>query len=358
MEWHWHASAINSPLVNVVRNTLENNRGGKLFYLDGPGGTGKNFLLLSILDFAALQHLDSRAVAASGVAALLLKNGQTAHLTFKIPIELELGVECGFEPDSVLATALNKVRLILWDEVVMMHCYGIEAVDLSLRHASGNDQPFGGKTVIFSGDFCQILPVVKYNEYPKAYNATLRSSPLWQMIEKFNLIENMRLKDTANKANMFSNRAFGENLLKLGEGRLQTSDYALIKFDGIDIQCFAKEGDAADALIAFVYTSIGEEDKEDFAAFGNYLKDRCILAPLNCNVRSLNYCILEGFPGEEQVSLSIDSPDPDGWDSLPEEVLNKLSILNFPEHVIRMKIGMPIVIIRNLYINKGVCNGT
>jgi ATP-dependent exoDNAse (exonuclease V) alpha subunit len=47
-----------------------------------------------------------------------------------------------------------------------------------------------------------------------------------------------------------------------------------------------------------------------------------------------------------------------GWDSLPEEVLNKLSISNFPKHVIKMKVGMPIVIIRNLYVNKGVCNGT
>jgi hypothetical protein len=133
-------------------------------------------------------------VASSGVAALLLKNGQTAHSTFKIPIELGPEIECSFEPDLSLAAALNQVKLILWDKIVMMHCYGIEAVDSSLRRASGVDQPFGGKVLIFSGDFQQILPVVKYNKYPKAYNATLKSSPLWRKIERFKLVENMRLK--------------------------------------------------------------------------------------------------------------------------------------------------------------------
>jgi hypothetical protein len=98
-----------------------------MFYLDGPGGTGKTSLLSAILDLATLLNMDVRVVAASGVAALLLKDGQTAHSTFEIPIELEAGVECSFEPDLVLAATLNKVKLILWDEIVMMHRYTTDA---------------------------------------------------------------------------------------------------------------------------------------------------------------------------------------------------------------------------------------
>jgi hypothetical protein len=202
-----------------------------MFYLNGPGGTGKTFLLSSILDLATLEKMNIRVVAAFGVAALLLKDGQTAHSVFKISIDLEAGIECTF----AVAAALAQVDLILWDEIVMMHRYGIEAVDLSLRKATGIDRPFGGKVITFSGDFRQILPVVKYNEYPKAYDATLKLSPLWNEVSKFSLVTNMRLVNSTKDGNLLRNKAFGENLLKLGEGRLQLSDYAIIDFDGIKI---------------------------------------------------------------------------------------------------------------------------
>jgi hypothetical protein len=86
-----------------------------------------------------------------------MKNGQTAHSTFNIPIDLHPEAECCFESDSEFAKRLNNVRLIIWDEIVMMHVQAVEAVDLLLQCASGIDQPFGGKVVVFSGDFCQIL---------------------------------------------------------------------------------------------------------------------------------------------------------------------------------------------------------
>jgi hypothetical protein len=57
-----------------------------------------------------------------------------------------------------------------------MHVHAIQAVDWLLRRATQVNQPFGGKVVIFLGDFRQILPVVKYNEYPRSYDATIKSS--------------------------------------------------------------------------------------------------------------------------------------------------------------------------------------
>jgi hypothetical protein len=43
---------------------------------------------------------------------------------------------------------------------------------------------------------------------------------------------------------------------------------------------------------------------------------------------------------------------------LPEEYLNKLSISGLPEHLIYLKVGMPVVVMRNLYKKKGVCNSS
>jgi hypothetical protein len=64
------------------------------------------------------------------------------------------------------------------------------------------------------------------------------------------------------------------------------------------------------------------------------------------------------LPGTLYQSKSNNLPNPDGIDSLPKECLNKLFISGLPQHLILLKVGMPVVVMRNLYIEQGVCNGT
>jgi len=48
---------------------------------------------------------------------------------------------------------LKKTKVIIWDEVPMQHKYAIDSVDRSLRDLLKRpDAPFGGITVVFSGD--------------------------------------------------------------------------------------------------------------------------------------------------------------------------------------------------------------
>ena len=56
----------------------------------------------------------------------------------------------------------KKAKLIVIDEAPMANKSILECVDRSLRYICDNDKPFAGKTVILSGDFRQILPVIKY----------------------------------------------------------------------------------------------------------------------------------------------------------------------------------------------------
>ena len=60
----------------------------KMVFLDGPGGTGKSFLPGKILAVVRAQRRIALAVAPSGIAALLLPGGRTAHSRFKIPLDL------------------------------------------------------------------------------------------------------------------------------------------------------------------------------------------------------------------------------------------------------------------------------
>jgi hypothetical protein len=64
---------------------------GNSFFLHGPGGTGKTFVYNTICHRIRANGWIVLCVASSGIAALLLPGGHTAHSTFAIPVE---GLSC------------------------------------------------------------------------------------------------------------------------------------------------------------------------------------------------------------------------------------------------------------------------
>jgi hypothetical protein len=135
---------------------------GGVFFVDGPGGTGKTFLYKALLAKVRGERKIAVATATSGVAASIMPGGRTAHSRFKIPLNTEDGSSCSFSKQSGTAKLLTMASLILWDEATMMKRQAVEALDNSLRDIMGQrNQPFGGKTVVFGGDFRQVLPVFR-----------------------------------------------------------------------------------------------------------------------------------------------------------------------------------------------------
>lgn len=59
------------------------------------------------------------AVASSGVAALLLPGGRTAHSRFRIPFDLDDQSLCNIRRGTVLTELIQKTELVLWDEAPM-----------------------------------------------------------------------------------------------------------------------------------------------------------------------------------------------------------------------------------------------
>ncbi len=100
------------------------------------------------------------AMASSGIIALLLDGGRTAHSRLKIPVQgLNSTSTCYISRDSELAALFQAAALIVWDEVVMMHRHVFEAVNRSLQdimaviNLAFKFLPFGGLVVVFGGDF-------------------------------------------------------------------------------------------------------------------------------------------------------------------------------------------------------------
>lgn len=100
-------------------------------------------------------------MASSGIAALLLPGSWTAHSMFKIPTSgLNDTSFCNIAKDSQWAVLLRIVDLFIWDESLMQHQNAPEALDQSLWDICNCPHPFGGKTIVFGGDFQQTLPVI------------------------------------------------------------------------------------------------------------------------------------------------------------------------------------------------------
>ena len=62
--------------------------GEQALFNDGPAGCGKTFLYKTLLGGVRIKSDIAIATASSGILSLLLSNGRTAHLRFKIPINL------------------------------------------------------------------------------------------------------------------------------------------------------------------------------------------------------------------------------------------------------------------------------
>jgi PIF1-like helicase len=87
-------------IFDDVIEAIENDN-GKVFFIDGPGGTEKTFVYNTLLSYVRSTGNIALAVASSGIAALLLDGGRTAHSRFKIPLNIN---------ESSNATYLFKVR--------------------------------------------------------------------------------------------------------------------------------------------------------------------------------------------------------------------------------------------------------
>jgi ATP-dependent DNA helicase PIF1 len=90
----------------------------------------------------------------------------------------------------------------------------------------------------------------------------------------------------------------------------------------------------------------------------NWLRDRVILAAKNEDVNDIMNQILAMLPGVVTEHKSIDTVvDADEVVSFPEQFLNSLDSAGLPPHRLLLKVGPPIILLRNLDPPKP-CNGT
>ena len=126
------------------------------FFLTGRAGTGKTTFLRNVQKMVDKQFV---TLAPTGVAAILA-GGDTIHSFFGLPMDACIPGTMGKMSESRILTLIHADTIII-DEVSMVRCDIIDAIDYTMRKTLRNMQPFGGKQVIFVGDMFQLPPVVK-----------------------------------------------------------------------------------------------------------------------------------------------------------------------------------------------------
>ncbi|XP_024964415.1 uncharacterized protein LOC112504704 [Cynara cardunculus var. scolymus] len=202
----------------IMRHVDEDCKG--VFFIDGPGGTGKTFLYKALLANIRSRGLISLATALAGVAANNMPAGGTAHSRFNIPLNLDNNSMFNIRKQSGAAKLIRDAKIIIWDEASMAKRQAAEALDRTMRDIIGVALPFGRKIMVLGGDFRQVLPVVRCGTQVQIVDSSLRMSPLWATIKKIRLTLNMRAR---------TNPWFSEFLLRVGDGDEEAVDESFIR---------------------------------------------------------------------------------------------------------------------------------
>ncbi|XP_057746277.1 uncharacterized protein LOC130965536 [Arachis stenosperma] len=258
-------------VYDQVMDVVTKKKGG-VFFLYGYSGTGKIFVWKTLASGLRSEGKIVLTVASSGIASLLLPGGRTAHSRFAIPLNPNEFSTCNIKQGSPLADLLVKTKLIIWDEAPMVHKHCIEALDRTMRdilrftNVNSIDKLFGGKTIVFGGDFsCKLLMPTK----------------------------NIRLQVGGKNARSVEIKEFADWILSIGDGRCGKSLDGVDKVEISDDILINEWDDPIVAICKATYPKMWEGTNCDFQA-----KDRAILAPTLQLVDKINSYIISLNPTE------------------------------------------------------------
>lgn len=294
---------------------------GKNIYITGKAGTGKTRLLEEIW-----KENDRKSVADKKVIAVVAPTGVAAekiheetgidcftlHYFFQLPTTPyapKHDMEDLYNMSEAAALALRHLDVLMIDEVSMVRCDVLDAVDSVLRYYRQKNIPFGGVQIVMFGDLYQLMPVAKADD--------------WRIIEEY-----------YETCYFFSSQV------------LNDIDYYYCELQTVHRQ---KNGEFVDILNRIRVADINREDMSK-------INRRCVSSPVGDNdnivtlmtrnnkTKRFNSARLEALNGETREFKA-------SWD---EEWRGK-----YPAEVkLRLKINAKVMLTRNDTLNHQYVNGT
>lgn len=245
-----------------------------------------------------------------------------------------------------MGQVLKETVLIVWDECTMAHKGGIEALDRTLQDIRKCKRLMGGVTVLLAGDFRQTLPVIPRGTRADEIKACLKSSFLWPKIKILSLRVNMRVHLKGD----LKSEEFSTLVLQVGDGKLPEDSEGKCAIP----QNLCHTVSDINSLLDEIYPNLN--DKVNKSPI--WLQERAILTPTNDSANTINLSLLEKLPSSVVRYESVDSVvEAEDAVHYPVEFLHTLNPPGIPPHILSLKNGAPIMLLRNLNPPK-LCNGT
>ena len=154
------------------------NESNRNIFLTGKAGTGKTTFLKYIRENCVKQIA---VTAPTGVAAINA-GGATIHSFFQLPLSPFIPEARGFTQNNEVVNKhsllgrmrlnsekrkiLQQLELLIIDEISMVRCDILDAIDTVLKHFRyRHNEPFGGVQVLFIGDMFQLPPIIPDEEW-------------------------------------------------------------------------------------------------------------------------------------------------------------------------------------------------
>jgi hypothetical protein len=358
---------------------IKNKNTAKCYFIDAPGGTGKTYCLNAFIHLCLSMGLKILVTSSTGVSAILLKGGRTSHSQFKFPLNQNTAdfTKGTLKATEALGKALYEADVVIIDEGNMLHkklweLLHYNCVDLHHRfhpqlHRTYHT-PFAGKLIIGSGDPRQCIPITQYADRTTIVESVMNRSFLWVHFKELHLTINERvMRNAANvpEGIRHNYRHFAEQILKLGSGTFPMYD----TFNSsVDISKIVHTRTTLEtSLKDFVFwcypelqegtsSEIHPQPKDIFS-----IHEKAILCALNEEVDEVNKIAVELMNGTHRQFFSADEHvknDDDDDDDIPIETLHSIQKGGLPPHVLDLKIGCPVILLRNINPKIGLCNGT
>ena len=373
-------------------NCCTQNRAFSHIFLDAPGGTGKTFVINTVISRLIEHKIPFVASAYSGIAAILLTAGRTTHAFFKLPISKSSQVSCNVGNRSGLGRFLKSAKVVIIDEAPMLQKEQLEAIHILFHQLNGtitdeqyrNRNPFANKLVILSGDFRQTLPVCPKENRAGICSVILKRSYLWSYFKTLHLSKNervLRLCKNATATELNSCNEFANFVLSIGNGLIHDADTDKIYIPSQYVFNNPSSPTITNCTLEdFVKWCYPEVTASTSSITNNYalnttydppLHERAILCPLNKDVDCINAIAISLYNPNDPTTFVLRSADSILFneddtstdnqffiDAFPTEHLNTLSYSGVPPHEIVLKPGVAIILLRNLDVKNGLCNGT
>ncbi|KAK7285169.1 hypothetical protein RJT34_19930 [Clitoria ternatea] len=173
------------------------------------------------------------------------------------------------------------------------------------------------------------------------------------------LTKNMRLESNSTNTDCTSLKQFSQWLLDIGDGNFGQPNDGFAEIT-IPSEFFIKDyNDPLEAIVNATYPNL-------LQLYNNaeFLQSRAILASTVEVVDKINEYVMSFIPGDKKEYYSADTIDKSdklqnpAFESVTSEFLNSLKTSGLPNHKIKLKVGTPIMLLRNLDQSEGLCNGT